>query len=105
MLEKSTGESGDLFFFSSGGLQLCIDPHRCECHPSKETLGRKVNHSRKRPNVKPLRCLMKLPEGQKETILLVAAKDIGVDEELRFNYGEKPKCFRGEGLDLDWLGE
>lgn len=104
---KSTQDNNNyyLFFFSSGEKKLCIDAQTfpCKCHPDIETIGRKLNHSRKNPNVKPVHCLMQFPEGEKDVILFRAMKDIPVDEEIRFDYGVNRKSFRGEGLDLQWL--
>ncbi|KAK2814570.1 hypothetical protein Q5P01_000189 [Channa striata] len=89
ILESSTDEMGYLYFFTSGSQQLCINAqtHPCRCHPTMETMGRKMNHSKNNLNVKPQHCKIKFPEGEKDTLLLVAARDIAVDEELRFDYG------------------
>ncbi|KAK2814202.1 hypothetical protein Q5P01_000706 [Channa striata] len=107
ILESSTDEMGYLFFFTSGSQQLCINTqtHPCRCHPTMETMGRKMNHSKNNLNVKPQHCKIKFPEGEKDTLLLVAARDIAVDEELRFDYGVNRKSFRGEGLDREWFDE
>ncbi|KAK2813250.1 hypothetical protein Q5P01_000879 [Channa striata] len=107
ILESSTDEMGYLYFFTSGSQQLCINAqtHPCRCHPTMETMGRKMNHSKNNLNVKPQHCKIKFPEGEKDTLLLVAARDISVDEELRFDYGVNRKSFRGEGLDREWLDE
>ncbi|KAK2813502.1 hypothetical protein Q5P01_000786 [Channa striata] len=107
ILESSTDEMGYLFFFTSGSQQLCINTqtHPCQCHPTMETMGRKMNHSKNNLNVKPQHCKIKFPEGEKDTLLLVAARDIAVDEELRFDYGVNRKSFRGEGLDREWFDE
>ncbi|KAK2814259.1 hypothetical protein Q5P01_000661 [Channa striata] len=107
ILESSTDEMGYLYFFTSGSQQLCINAqtHPCRCHPTMETMGRKMNHSKNNLNVKPQHCKIKFPEGEKDTLLLVAARDIAVDEELRFDYGVNRKSFRGEGLDREWLDE
>ncbi|XP_055360600.1 uncharacterized protein LOC114846600 [Betta splendens] len=96
-----------LFFFMADGKRLCINaqPSRCKCHPSLETVGRKLNHSRKNPNVKPLHCKMQFSSGVKDTLLLVAAKNIAVGDKLKFDFGVNRKSFRGEGLDLEWLDE
>ncbi|KAK2814283.1 hypothetical protein Q5P01_000646 [Channa striata] len=107
ILESSTDEMGYLYFFTSGSQQLCINAqtHPCRCHPTMETMGRKMNHSKNNLNVKPQHCKIKFPEGEKDTLLLVAARDIAVHEELRFDYGVNRKSFRGEGLDREWLDE
>lgn len=95
------------FFFKAGGRRLCIDAqtHPCPCHPGTETVGRKMNHSRKNPNVRPVHCNLQFDDGEKDTVLLVAMKDIAVGQELRFDYGVKRQSFGGEGLDLEWLDE
>ncbi|KAK2814416.1 hypothetical protein Q5P01_000510 [Channa striata] len=97
ILESSTDEMGYLYFFTSGSQQLCINAqtHPCRCHPTMETMGRKMNHSKNNLNVKPQHCKIKFPEGEKDTLLLVAARDISVDEELCFDYGVNRKSFRG----------
>ncbi|MEQ2176415.1 hypothetical protein GOODEAATRI_027730, partial [Goodea atripinnis] len=69
---------------------LCIDAKTfpCECHPDKETLGRKINHSKKNANVKPVHSKMQFPDGTKDIILFKAIKDICIDEEIKFDYGD-----------------
>lgn len=90
-----------LFFFRD----LCIDAQTfpCECHPSQDTVGRRMNHSRKNPNVKPVHCKMKFPDGERDIILFQATKDIAINTELVFDYGVKRQSFGGEALSLDWL--
>ncbi|XP_036376492.1 uncharacterized protein LOC118772334 [Megalops cyprinoides] len=100
-------EVGHLFFFKSGQRNLCIDAQTfpCECHPNADTVGRRIKHSSKRANLKPLRCVLKVDGEDTDVILFKALKDIRVDEELKFDYGVNRKSFRGDGLDLDWLDE
>uniref|UniRef100_A0A8D3CLM9 SET domain-containing protein n=2 Tax=Scophthalmus maximus TaxID=52904 RepID=A0A8D3CLM9_SCOMX len=89
----------------AGGRDLCIDAQTfpCECHPSVETMGRKINHSSKNWNLKPLHCLINFPEGARDVILFQAMKDISIRKELCFDYGVNRKSFRGGGLNLEWL--
>lgn len=101
MMETLDGEMGLLFFFRD----RCIDAQTfpCECHPSRDTVGRRINHSKKNFNVKPVHCTMKFPEGERDVILFQATKDIATDEELRFDYRLQRKSFRGEATALLWL--
>ncbi|ROJ64734.1 N-lysine methyltransferase KMT5A-A [Anabarilius grahami] len=96
-----------LFFFHAAGRDLCVDAETfpCECHPTENTIGRRINHSSKRANLRPVHCLMNFPEGQRDVILFQAKRDINLCEELLFDYGVKRKSFRGEALNLDWLDE
>ncbi|CAK6983379.1 hypothetical protein F2P81_025524, partial [Scomber scombrus] len=101
MMESTEGEKGFLFFFND----LCIDAQTfpCECHPSQDTAGRKMNHSKKRFNVKPLHCKMKFPEGERDIILFQATKDIAINDELLFDHGVRRKSFHSEAMALLWL--
>lgn len=96
-----------LFFFNAGPRDLCIDAlaFPCVCHPERVTMGRKINHSRKSPNLKPFHCILKVNGEDKDVILFKATQDISVDTQLKFNYGVTRKSFRGEGLDLVWLDD
>ncbi|KAG9259826.1 hypothetical protein AMEX_G27435 [Astyanax mexicanus] len=95
-------ESGYMFFYTDKNDQSkCVDAHleECECHPGKQTIGRLINHSSKRANVRPR--LYSLDD--RDVILFIAQKGIKVNEEILYNYGASKKSFAGEGLDLDWL--
>uniref|UniRef100_A0A3B1IDY1 Si:dkeyp-87d1.1 n=1 Tax=Astyanax mexicanus TaxID=7994 RepID=A0A3B1IDY1_ASTMX len=95
-------ESGYMFFYKDKNDQSkCVDAHleECECHPGKQTIGRLINHSSKRANVRPR--LYSLDD--RDVILFIAQKGIKVNEEILYNYGVSKKSFAGEGLDLDWL--
>ncbi|KAK9535941.1 hypothetical protein VZT92_005775 [Zoarces viviparus] len=106
-MELIIDEAGYMFFFNFREKHLCLDAQSeyCKCHPQLETVGRLINHSSKRPNVKPAACLLNINSKDTIVILFKALKDIKVDEELKFDYGVKRKSFRGEGLDLEWLEE
>ncbi len=99
--------AGYMFFFQSGQRDLCMDAQTfpCECHPNADTFGRRVNHSSKMPNLKPLHCVLKVDGEDRDVILFRALQDISVDTQLKFDYGVRRKSFRGEGLDLGWLDE
>ena len=107
MMENLVDEPGYLFFFKAGERDLCIDTQTfpCECHPDADTIGRRINHSRKNPNLKPMQCVLMVDGEAKQVILFRALVDIPVDKELKFDYGVNRKSFRGESLDLDWLDE
>ncbi|KAK7172327.1 hypothetical protein R3I93_004600 [Phoxinus phoxinus] len=107
MVEGQHDEAGYLFFFKAGQTDLCLDPQSfpCECHPATDTVGRRINHSTKAPNLKPFHCRLRVNGEDKDVILFRALQDISVGAELRFDYGVKRKSFRGEGLELEWLDE
>ncbi len=46
----------------------------CECHPDIDTFGRRINHSSKRPKLKPLHCVMKMDGEERDGLAL---KDFG----------------------------
>ncbi|KAK5900159.1 hypothetical protein CesoFtcFv8_009562 [Champsocephalus esox] len=82
------------FFFK----ELCIDASsRCDCHPEVETYGRFLNHSRKRPNLKPKRFDLTFPDGPRELLVFLALQNIKVGEELLWDYGVTRTSFGGEG--------
>ncbi|KAI4796482.1 hypothetical protein KUCAC02_026984 [Chaenocephalus aceratus] len=107
MMKDQGDQAAYLFFFNAGGEALCIDAQTwpCPCHAGVETFGRKIKHSSKHPNIKPLCVVLRLDDEDVHTILFKATRDIKVDTELKFNYGVNRKSFRGEALDLDWLDE
>ncbi|KAI7801372.1 hypothetical protein IRJ41_009649 [Triplophysa rosa] len=90
-----------------GGEPLCIDAQNfpCICHPEQDTYGRRMNHSRKVNNVRPLRVRMHFPDGQRECVLFLALRDFGVGEELLWDYGVHRSSFHGEGMDVAWLDD
>ncbi|CAB1346391.1 unnamed protein product, partial [Coregonus sp. 'balchen'] len=95
---------GYLYFYKDvSGKTCCIDAKTvpCPCHPEKDTIGRRINHSRKRSNIKGQ--LQQLEEDGKvwNVILFIAQRDIPVQEELLFDYGVSRKYFGGEGEDLE----
>ncbi|KAJ4918929.1 hypothetical protein JOQ06_022200 [Pogonophryne albipinna] len=84
--------------------ELCIDASsRCDCHPEVETYGRLLNHSRKRPNLKPKMFNLTFPDGPRPVIVFLALQSIKVGEELVWDYGVTRTSFGGEGKDLAWL--
>ncbi|KAJ4924030.1 hypothetical protein JOQ06_000272 [Pogonophryne albipinna] len=88
------------FFFQ----ELCIDASsRCDCHPEVDTYGRFLNHSRKRPNLKPKRFDLTFPDGPRPVLVFFAMQNIKVGEELLWDYGVTRTSFGGEGKDLAWL--
>ncbi|XP_071219442.1 uncharacterized protein [Salvelinus alpinus] len=99
-------EMGFLYFYKeSSGKTYCIDAKTvpCPCHPEMDTIGRRINHSRKRSNIKGQ--LQQLEEDGKvwNIILFIALRDIQVQQELLFDYGVSRKYFVGEGEALEWL--
>ncbi|KAF4103762.1 N-lysine methyltransferase KMT5A-B-like isoform X1 [Onychostoma macrolepis] len=107
-LETLAGEPSYLFFFKGkGGEPLRIDAQKfpCDCHPDKETFGRRMNHSRRRNNVWPRRVSLNCPEGPRECVLFCALRDIAVSEELLWDYCVCRASFRGKGRGLPWLDD
>ncbi len=107
-LETLTGEPSYLFFFKGKGAEpLCIDAQKfpCDCHPDKETFGRRMNHSQRRNNVWPRRVSLNYPDGPRECVLFFALRDIAINEELLWDYGVCRASFRGKGRDLPWLDD
>lgn len=103
-IRTGEGENGFLFFYNNKKDEpKCIDSSHCDCHPEKETLGRFIHHSTKRANIQPRLYTFESDGEEKELILFLAIKDIQCNEQLFFDYGDKKKSYRGEGLDLHWL--
>lgn len=102
---SSSGEMGYLFFFRDKDVAKCIDARasNCQCHPDMTILGRLINHSAKKANLKPRHFKVESGGTSTNTILFFAARDIKVNEELMYDYGINKKSFSGEGLDLEWL--
>ncbi|XP_051809492.1 uncharacterized protein LOC110945292 isoform X2 [Acanthochromis polyacanthus] len=101
----SLKETDFMFFYKNGaGEKFCIDAHldKCPCHPDRETFGRLINHSRKRPNIRPRLFSLKFESGERDVLLFMALRDIKAGEELLFNYGVNRQNYCGEGLDLEW---
>ncbi|KAI7789412.1 putative N-lysine methyltransferase SETD8-A-like [Triplophysa rosa] len=101
-LETLNEEPLYLFFFKGkAGEPLCIDAQEypCDCHPDQDTYGWRMNHSRRNSNVRPQRVSLNLPDGARECVVLLALRDIDVNEELLWDYGSS---FGGEGRDLSW---
>ncbi|CAL9688300.1 unnamed protein product [Knipowitschia caucasica] len=102
----SESETGYMFFFQNAkGEGFCIDAHseHCICHPGMQTLGRLINHSKKRANIKPRHCTYKIDGKEKDHVLFIATRALEVDEEVKFDYGVSKKSFGGEGEQLNWL--
>ena len=82
--------SKPLFFTDVDGKERCIDAtaDECSCHPDQKILGRKITHSSKVDNVRPVLCRMLLDDVKgKETnvILFQATQNIKSSERLSFN--------------------
>lgn len=98
-------ELGHLFFFKHGSEEVCIDAETfpCECHPSLETTGRWITHSKKKFNVQPCHCVVTLQGGDRDVLLFQATKAISKDEKIRFDHSIKKRSFCGEEEELEWL--
>lgn len=84
---------------------MCIDAHpdRCVCHPEIQTIGRLINHSASKANIKPKYFSMEMDGEERDVILFLATRTLLVDEEVLFLYGVNRKSFGGEDGALDWL--
>ncbi|KAG9265466.1 hypothetical protein AMEX_G21869 [Astyanax mexicanus] len=105
-MEQLFDEACYVFFFAGCGEKVCIDAQHspCQCHPHQDTFGRRMNHSRRSPNVKPHVFKLPLPEGTRWHPIFLALKDIQVNEELLWDYGVLcDEGFGGEAAALDWL--
>lgn len=106
-MQELSHEPCYIFFFEGFGAKLCIDSQKspCDCHPDQDTYGRRLNHSRSNPNVKPRVFRLPLPGGTRCHPLFLAVKDINVNEEIVWDYGVSPTHgeFSGEAVGLDWL--
>ncbi|XP_042612100.1 uncharacterized protein LOC122144934 isoform X1 [Cyprinus carpio] len=92
----------------AAGRDLCVDAETfpCECHPTENTMGRMINHSSKRANLRPVHCMMNFPEGQRDVILFQAKRDIHLCEELLFDYtSSSANLFEEKAMIFDWLDE
>ena len=95
-------QTGEVVCDYHKGQPMCIDAHSaiCQCHPDMQTVGRFINHSKSRANLKP----RSYAGEDKDVILFLATRDIEVNEEHLFHHGVGKKSFRGGGQDLSWLG-
>lgn len=85
LLDTHVGhQMGYPFFFKDRERDLCMDAQTfpCPCHVHMETLGRKINHSRKRPNLKPFHVVLDADGEALDVILFRALVDIDVGTEL-----------------------
>ncbi|XP_038583408.1 uncharacterized protein LOC119909307 isoform X2 [Micropterus salmoides] len=101
----SEEETRNMFFYTDNkGQPMCIDAHSssCECHPEQQTVGRLINHSKRKDNLRPRLYTVDIDGEEKDVILFLAKKNIQVNGELLFNYGAQKSSFRGKGLDLNW---
>ncbi|XP_039527414.1 uncharacterized protein LOC120479192 [Pimephales promelas] len=104
-MAETQDQLGNLFFFKHGPDEICIDAETfpCECHPSLETIGRWITHSKKKHNVQPCHCIVKLQGGDRHVLLFQATTDIKKDDKICFDHGIKKRTFRGEIEELEWL--
>ncbi|XP_077155319.1 uncharacterized protein LOC143817716 [Ranitomeya variabilis] len=92
-----------MFFFNIGKEVWCFDSREapCKCHPDMpSTFGRKINHSQKNYNVKPV--VKYILDDHTPSILFTAICDLKPGVELLFDYGVKKNQF-GEASNISWL--
>lgn len=83
--EKTLLDTSYQFLFKYDGIQHVVDAMDVKEYGNK--VGRYVNHSRRHPNLIPK---VKVLDGN-VLLLLVASRDIMVNEELLFNYADNRK--------------
>ncbi|XP_069042375.1 uncharacterized protein [Lepisosteus oculatus] len=107
MAQMAEGDMGYLFFFDGPKQKMCIDSREehCTCHPDMDTIGRRINHSNKKANLRSIKESFGIDEKTDITILFLAKREIAVGEELLYDYGVSRKSFNGEGQSLEWLDE
>ena len=92
--EIAASERSNYLFCGPNGLFWDGSAEVCVCHPQSRILGRLVNFAASGTlecNVKPQLFQFKPPKPAAvfHAVILVAARDIAVAEELRFDYGDK----------------
>lgn len=102
---KDLGDADNWYYYQTKVGWFDAQKDRCDCHPEMSTYGRKINHSKKNPNLKPVLCQMQLNPGEKKSyvILFQAMRKIEVNEELLFDYAVHMRSFGGEAKGMDWL--
>ena len=70
------------YYFEFGDDNWCIDATE-----ESKYMGRLINHSRKNPNLKP----KKIEVDGLPHLIFLAKRDIGIGEELLFDYGDRSK--------------
>lgn len=72
-----------MYYFSWSNKQWCID-----ATADTGRLGRLINHSRKRPNLRTKLFIL----NNEPHLIFVALDDIDEDTELLYDYGETNRC-------------
>ncbi|XP_069042328.1 uncharacterized protein [Lepisosteus oculatus] len=105
MAHMAEGKMRRLFFFDGPAQKMCIDAceEHCACHPDKETIGRWINSSKKKDNIRAVRESFIINGQPVMRILFIAKRDIAEGEELLFDYRVSRKSFQGEVQALEWL--
>lgn len=101
--QQITADNYYFFQFKHGWFDAQSDS--CECHPGMKTKGRKINHSKAGPNLKPIACKMQL-EADKEkahVILFRATKRVDAGEQFFYDYNVNERTGGGESQGMDWL--
>ncbi|XP_030270513.1 N-lysine methyltransferase KMT5A-B-like [Sparus aurata] len=63
-----------------------VTPNRCVCHPEIQTIGRLLNHSEEKANIKPKYFSMEMDGEERDVILFLATRTLLVDEEVLFDH-------------------
>ncbi|KAK1166325.1 hypothetical protein AOXY_G12936 [Acipenser oxyrinchus oxyrinchus] len=104
--DSAKDEMGYLFFYTNTtGQKCCMDARTvpCPCHPELDTFGQRINHSKKKPNLKPVLKNWKIDNTVQDVIIFIATRDLAVGEELLFAYGVARTSFGGEAADAECL--
>uniref|UniRef100_W5LVJ4 SET domain-containing protein n=1 Tax=Lepisosteus oculatus TaxID=7918 RepID=W5LVJ4_LEPOC len=102
VITKTAGEALMHNFFDGPKQKIGSREENHTCHPDMDTIGRHINHSNKKANIRPLKESFVIDE-KTDIILFLAKREIAVGEELLYDYGVSRKSFNGEGQSLEWL--
>jgi len=91
--QKDPSKGSYMFYFTKDNQTYCIDATE-----ESGRLGRLINHSKKKPNLKPRVHLF----NNRPYIILIASRTIQKTEELLFDYGDRSKI---SVADHPWLLE
>ncbi|XP_019900200.1 uncharacterized protein LOC109615411 [Esox lucius] len=109
LLKNTQGNAmGCLYFYkNSKGVNCCMDGQTipCPCHPEKETFGRRINHSRRHPNLKSVLKTLTIDGIKKDFIFFMAKTDIKCDQEVTFDYSVNGMFFVAEAADSELVDD
>ncbi|XP_062417767.1 uncharacterized protein si:dkey-23a23.2 isoform X2 [Pungitius pungitius] len=101
MMGTRMDKASHMLFFTTQDKDLCIDTRLCKCHPGMDTVGRWINRSSKKPNLRPFHRVLSIDGKVSNVILLKALRDVNVDEELSFQLHHPADSLEEEVLSDD----